>query len=88
MKTTQISLEKRVTKLETRNRRVEADKAWETSWTRRIAIMVLTYLVVVSYLHFVIHINPWLNALVPVLGFLLSTLTISYLKQRWTKNNS
>ncbi len=73
----------RIEKLEARNKRVEADKAWETSWTRRIAIMVLTYLVVVAYLHFVIHISPWINAVVPVLGFFLSTLTVAILKKFW-----
>lgn len=82
--TSQKSLEDRIAQLEARNQRVETDKAWETSWTRRLAIMILTYLVVVAYLHFVIRINPWLNALVPVVGFLLSTLTISYLKSLWT----
>lgn len=83
---TEKTLEQRVKKLEARNARVEADKAWETSWARKIAIAVLTYLVVVSYLHFVIGIEPWLNALVPVVGFLLSTLTLSYLKRLWIKH--
>lgn len=76
----------RIEQLETRNQRVEADKAWETSWQRRAAIMVLTYLVVVCYLYFVVHINPWINALVPVIGFFLSTLTISLLKSEWIKS--
>lgn len=79
-------LEKRIVAIEERNRLVESDKAWETSWTRRISIAVLTYLVVVTYLHFVIGVEPWFNALVPVVGFLLSTLTISYLKQLWIKH--
>lgn len=79
----QTSLEERIAVIEARNQKVESDKAWETSWTRRVSIATLTYLVVVAYLHFVIKINPWLNALVPVAGFLLSTLTISYLKQLW-----
>jgi hypothetical protein len=77
------TLEERISLLESRNTRVEADKAWETSWTRRIAIAGLTYAVVVAYLAFVIKIDPWLNALVPVVGFLLSTLTVSYLKKNW-----
>ncbi len=47
--------------------------------------MALTYVVVVFYLYFVVHIDPWINALVPVLGFLLSTLTISLLKERWIR---
>lgn len=76
-------LEKRIEQLEARNQRVELDKAWETSWTRRIAIAVLTYLVVVMYMYFVIGIDPWLNALVPVGGFILSTLTVKYLKMTW-----
>ena len=63
----------RIENLEARNKRVEGDKAWETSWTRRLSIMLLTYLVVVFYLHFVVHISPLINALVPVIGFFLST---------------
>jgi hypothetical protein len=77
------SIKERVDALEVRNKRVEADKAWETSWIRRAAIMILTYLVVVFYLYFVVHINPWINALVPVIGFFLSTLTVSLLKHEW-----
>lgn len=82
------TLEKRVAQLEARNRRVEADKAWETSWTRRLSIMALIYLTIVFYLHFVIHINPWINGLVPVIGYFISTLTVGFLKRRWiTRNN-
>lgn len=77
------NLEERISKLEARNKRVEADKAWETSWIRRGLIMLLTYLTVVFYLHFVIHINPWINALVPVIGYFVSTLTIRFVKVRW-----
>jgi len=77
------TLEQRTASLEARNRRVEADKAWETSWTRRLALMALTYLTVVFYLHYVVHINPWINALVPVLGYFVSTLTLSVLRHRF-----
>jgi hypothetical protein len=81
--TSNSELQQRIEKLEARNQRVEADKAWETSWMRRLSIMALTYIVVCFYLHFVVHINPWINALVPVIGFFLSTLTISLLKKQW-----
>jgi uncharacterized membrane-anchored protein len=77
------NLVKRIELLEARNKRVDADKAWETSWIRKILIMVLTYLVVISYLHFVVHINPWINGFVPVIGYFLSTQTISIVKKRW-----
>lgn len=83
-----LSLKTRIELLEARNHRVEADKAWETSWARRLAIMILTYLVVVFYLYFVVHINPWINALVPVIGFFLSTLTVSLLKRQWLARRS
>ncbi|MBI2572625.1 hypothetical protein HYV86_02085 [Candidatus Woesearchaeota archaeon] len=66
-----------------RNRRVEADKAWETSKTRRSIIAVMTYAVVVVFLWLIGVSNPFLNALVPVVGFLLSTLTLSYFKKKW-----
>lgn len=76
-------IEKRIASIELRNKKVETDKAWETSWTRRMSIMILTYIVVVCYLHFVVHIDPWINALVPVIGYFLSTLTVSLIKQVW-----
>lgn len=80
---TKSSIEERIAILENRNKRVEGDKAWETSVVRRVAIAILTYLTVAAYLHFVVRIDPWLNALVPVVGFLLSTLTIDALKRYW-----
>lgn len=79
-------LNKRIEKIEARNSRVEDDKAWETSWTRKICIMVLTYAVVVAYLSLVVKIEPWINALVPVIGFILSTLTVSMIKNIWINN--
>jgi hypothetical protein len=79
------TIEDRLRAVESRNQRVENDKAWETSWTRRLSIMVLTYFVVVVYLEFVVHIEPWINALVPVIGYMLSTLTVSFVKKRWIR---
>ena len=77
------TVEERLAIIEARNAKVEGDKAWEASWTRRLSIMLLTYFVVVAYLHFVIHIDPWINAIVPVIGFFLSTLTVEFIKKRW-----
>ncbi len=80
------SLESRLKAIEIRNKKVEDDKAWETSWVRRIVIMALTYLVVAAYLSVVAKIDPWLNALVPVVGFFLSTLTVAVVKDLWLAN--
>ncbi len=68
-----------------RNRKVEADKAWEISKIRRSIIAIMTYFIVVLFLYLIHAPYPWLNALVPVLGFILSTLTLSAIKKRWIK---
>lgn len=42
-------LKKEIEQIEKRNKRVEIDKAWETSFTRRVCIMLLTYIIVIIY---------------------------------------
>ena len=42
-------LEKEIENIKERNKKVELDKSWETSWTRKICIMILTYIVVIIY---------------------------------------
>ncbi len=68
-----------------RNKRVEKDKAWETSLTRRVIITVMTYLVMVLFLLVIGMSYPWLNALVPTAGFVLSTLSLPFFKNAWLK---
>jgi hypothetical protein len=80
------SLEEEIKLIKERNKRVEKDKAWETSWTRRVCIAVLTYLVVVSYNYGIIKLdNIFLSSLVPVMGFLLSTLSLKLIRNIWEK---
>lgn len=78
-------LEERVKKIETRNESVALNKSWEGSYTRRVLIIIFTYLAVALYLMFVVGINPWINAIVPATGFLLSTLTLHWFKKLWIK---
>ena len=42
-------LEKEIEEIKERNKRVELDKKWETSMTRKVCIAVLTYIVVICY---------------------------------------
>jgi polyferredoxin len=79
------SLKKEIQKIKERNKRVEADKAWETSWTRRILIIVLTYFVIVIFFYFAELPKPWINSIVPALAFFLSTLTLQVFKKVWLK---
>ncbi|KKW10332.1 MAG: hypothetical protein UY49_C0026G0006 [Microgenomates group bacterium GW2011_GWC1_49_7] len=78
-------LEKRVVTIEKRNSKVELDKAWETSWTRRGLLILFTYLSVGFYMQAIGISSPWLNAIIPSLGFLLSTLTLPFFKRIWLK---
>lgn len=79
-------LERQIIEIKERNKRVELDKKWETSYTRRIFIMVLTYFVVVVYSLILQNTNSiWLSSLVPVIGFLLSTLSLKMIRKIWEK---
>ncbi len=78
-------LEKEVNALKERNKRVEKDKEWETSYTRRFLLIGFTYLAIGFYLQAIEISNPWLNAIVPAIAFYLSTLTLPFFKQLWQK---
>lgn len=71
--------------IEQRNARVEADKAWETSWTRRILIALITYVVIGAYLTYLGVEKAWLHAIVPALAYMLSTLGLTLVKSIWIK---
>ena len=79
-------LELEIEKIKARNKRVETEKAWETSWTRRIMIAILTYLVIAIFFIFVGTPDPLENAIVPSFAFILSTLTGPFIKKWWLKN--
>lgn len=79
------SVWREISKIKERNARVEADKAWETSWTRTIIIAVLTYIVIVLFFYSAGFQKYWANALVPTIGFLLSTLSVSFVKWLWVR---
>lgn len=79
-------LENRVTKIEERNKKVELDKKWETTFTRRVLLMAFTYLAILSYFIAIGISQPYLNAVVPTVGFLLSTLTLPFFKSIWMKH--
>lgn len=80
-------LKSEIDKIKERNVRVELDKAWETSLTRKLLILVLTYVVVVIFFFVTKLPDPFVNALVPTLGFFLSTLTVPWIKTIWLKRN-
>ena len=81
-------LKKEIEEIKQRNKRVELDKKWETSWTRKLCIMILTYVVVVIYTIIITKVSDvWLSSLVPVIGFTLSTLSLKMVRKIWEKKN-
>lgn len=77
-------LKKEIDKIKSRNKKVELDKKWETSFTRRICICILTYIVVVIYTYIISKGSSiFLSSLVPVIGFTLSTLSLKGVRKIW-----
>jgi len=81
------NINQEIEKIQKRNKKVEADKAWETSWTRKILIGILTYIVIVLFFIAANLPNPFINPIVPTLGFILSTLTLGLFKKAWLKKH-
>jgi len=78
-----MDLEQEIKKIQDRNQRVEADKKWETSFVRRLAIATLTYVFAVLWLASIDNPRPFLNAVIPTVGYFLSTLTLMTIKSWW-----
>ena len=79
----ELEFAKELENIHSRNTRVEIDKAWETSWTRKILIATITYLVASIWLWVIDETDILLKAVVPVAGYLLSTLSMPYIKKLW-----
>ena len=78
-------IEKEIIEIKKRNLKVEADKTWETSFTRKIIIAILTYFVIVLFFIFAGLSKPFINSIVPTLAFVLSTLSLPIFKKFWLK---
>ncbi|MFN4894592.1 MAG: hypothetical protein ACK5GN_11145 [Pseudomonadota bacterium] len=76
----------RISSIEARNRRVELDKAWELSRTRKVSILVLTYLVMILVFWSLGNEKYALNAIVPTLGFFISTASLPKVKAWWQRS--
>lgn len=78
-------LQEQIDEINNRNKRVEKDKAWESSLTRKVTIVGLTYLVVMIFFLVLNLPNPLLSAIVPSVAFVLSTMTLPFVKRVWIK---
>ena len=76
------NLEKEIENIKERNKKVELDKSWETSWTRKICIMILTYIVVIIYSYVIRkYDNIILSSLVPVIRIYIIYIILKIYKK-------
>ena len=78
-------IEREINEIQQRNVRVEIDKAWETSWTRKILVAVTTYLLIVVFMFVAKFESPFIGAIIPTIAYLISMNSLPYFKKRWMK---
>ncbi|MCL5970088.1 MAG: hypothetical protein M1450_01125 [Patescibacteria group bacterium] len=76
-------LRKEIERIKERNKKVEADKAWETSLTRRLFIAISTYILILIFLFSIGAERPYLTAIIPAVAYIVSTLSLGLLKSKW-----
>ena len=80
------AIESEIQAIKERNKKVELDKAWETSRFRIVSVVVLTYILMCLTFWVIEVAHPFINAIIPTLGYYLSTQSLPLLKDYWSKN--
>lgn len=80
-----MNIEEEIKQIHERNKRVELDKAWELSWTRKFIMAFLTYVVAVCFFVFAHLPDPFVNSIVPALAFIISNLSVPVFKNIWLR---
>ena len=80
-----MNLEQALRKIEARNAKVETRKAWETSLFRRGLLTLFIYGMAVLVMWVAKVEQIWLASLVPAVGYFLSTVTVSPVREWWVK---
>jgi len=78
-------LEAEIDRIKSRNQRIEADKAWETSFTRRMFISMSTYVLMVIFMAVLQVDKPFVSAVIPAVAYLISTVSLGMLKSWWLR---
>ncbi|MBI2611783.1 hypothetical protein HYW54_03505 [Candidatus Gottesmanbacteria bacterium] len=80
------NVEKEIKAIKDRNKKVEGDKAWETSLFRIGLICTSTYFFAAIFLRIIGSENYLINAFVPVIAYFLSTQSMPFIKKWWIEN--
>lgn len=80
-------IDNKISEIDARNKRVEMDKKWETSLTRKLTIAIVTYGVASLYMSVFLNDPHWyLGAFIPTGGYVLSTLSLPFVRKLWQKD--
>lgn len=79
-------LEEEIILVKDRNKKVEINKAWEVSRIRAFSILILTYIFASFALYVIGTKNFLLGAIIPTLGYFLSTQSLPFIKRWWIRN--
>jgi hypothetical protein len=78
-------IKKRIIQIEERNKKVELEKAWETSRTRWISILIITYILATIVMWIIDVPEPYVNSIIPTLGYFLSVQSLPFIKKIWIR---
>ncbi len=78
-------LQKEIERLKLRNKKVEADKAWEVSIERKVFIIISTYIIITIVMYLLKMDKPFINAIIPTCWYILSTISIKTWKKYFLK---
>jgi hypothetical protein len=76
-------IEKEIDALQQRNFEKDRGKDFETSYTRVFFLMFVTYWTLFAYMYIIGTNQPFLDAIVPTLGFNISTWSLPLVKEWW-----
>ncbi len=79
-------IKEKLENIEKRNERVEIEKARETSIFRKVAIAAITYALIALFFWVAELPKPFISAIIPTLGFVISTLSFPFFKDYWLKH--
>jgi len=80
------NVEKQLSKIKSRNTKVELDKAWEGSKTRILFLLVFTYFLTLIVFWLISAPNPLFNAVILTIAYITSIQSLPIVKKWWLSN--
>lgn len=80
-----MDFEKEILNIKERNKKVEEDKAWETSLTRKLLLLLATYVCMCILLTVLKNESPFVNSIIPTLGYFLSIQSLPFARKVWSR---